>query len=603
MWSFNVIASDEAGAKGSMDSTAVVNVRLVDINDNAPVFDKPPYVGHIMENAAPGSLVMHVAANDYDDPLMGHNAVLRYQIAENKKFGSVDVFSINETSGQIYQNLALDREQIDKYTIEVCATDGSGKRGCGQLTIYVEDANDQAPQFQAQHYTETIGEDWPIGERVLAVTATDKDIGANAELSYALVAECLVRTGVYTGNDEHDCVEDTIPDSSGSQNKQQQHQQRQAPKHFKVDTEREANSGFVKLAKAVNYDPPDYHRLFKLNVSVSDGLALNYTTVFVHIADVNDEAPRFLEPVKNVAVLESIAPMTLITNFSAVDLDTNEANRRFTYSLDRKSEGAHEFTIDQHGNLFNLEALDRELKDKYILRIVATDEGQPPQSGIATLNLDVLDVNDNFPTFADAYRPVVMENAPAGQLVCEVRAKDADEPRNGPPFTFELLSDSASTPPRFNMSTVRDPFSGETRALIYSLVRMDREAAKEYRLPVLIADSGQPPMSGISYLTVTVGDLNDNAHAPGVKRILVYDYKGSVTRSAASSTFIGTVFADDQDDWDMHDKEFRMLDEAAADTAGGDTLGAGGGANAAAYVRSYFEIVESAAAAVTDKTR
>ena len=189
-----------------MDSTAVVNVRLIDINDNAPVFDRPPYVGHILENSKPGSLIMTVTANDYDDPNMGQNAMLRYQIAENKKFGNLDVFSINDTTGQIFQNLMLDREQIDKYTIEVCATDGSGKRGCGQVTIYVDDANDQAPMFQSNTYTETINEDWPIGERVLVVTATDKDIGTNAELSYGLKSECLVRKSIYTGNDEQDCV-------------------------------------------------------------------------------------------------------------------------------------------------------------------------------------------------------------------------------------------------------------------------------------------------------------------------------------------------------------------------------------------------------------
>jgi hypothetical protein len=207
VWSFNVIASDEGGNKGSMDSTAVVNVRLIDINDNAPVFDKPPYVGHVLENSKPGSLIMSVTANDYDDINVGQNAILKYQIAENKKFGNLDVFSINDTTGQIYQNLMLDREQIDKYTIEVCATDGSGKRGCGQVTIYVDDANDQAPMFQSNTYTETINEDWPIGERVLVVTATDKDIGINSELSYGLKSECLVRNLVYTGNDEQDCVD------------------------------------------------------------------------------------------------------------------------------------------------------------------------------------------------------------------------------------------------------------------------------------------------------------------------------------------------------------------------------------------------------------
>ena len=70
----------------------------------------------------------------------------------------------------------------------------------------MDDANDQAPMFQSNTYTETINEDWPIGERVLVVTATDKDIGTNAELSYGLKSECLVRKSIYTGNDEQDCV-------------------------------------------------------------------------------------------------------------------------------------------------------------------------------------------------------------------------------------------------------------------------------------------------------------------------------------------------------------------------------------------------------------
>jgi hypothetical protein len=588
VWSFNVIASDEGGNKGSMDSTAVVNVKLIDINDNSPVFDKPPYVGHILENSKAGSLIMTVTANDYDDPNMGQNAVLRYQIAENKKFGNLDVFSINDTTGQIFQNVMLDREQIDKYTIEVCATDGSGKRGCGQVTIYVDDANDQAPMFQSNTYTETINEDWPIGERVLVVTATDKDQGINAELSYGLKSECLVKNLVYTGNDDQDCVDGV-----------------REPKYFKVDTERDANSGFVKLAKAVNYDPPDYHRLFKLNVSVSDGVAQNFTIVFINIADVNDEAPKFKEPVKNIQILESIPPLTIITNFTAEDLDTNEINRRFTYSLDRKSEGSHEFSIDQNGNLFNLEPLDREAKDKYILRIFAIDEGYPPQIGIATLNLDLIDVNDNFPIFAENYKPVLMENSPPGQFLLKIKAKDLDEPNNGAPFSFELPDNLTVWPsskkhprgPLFNMSFFSDDLNGDNYAKIYALNTFDRESkdcfkgdssssaafsirneyesksnCKEYKIPITMKDNGQPPMSGVNYLTVTIGDVNDNFHHPGVKKILAYDYKGSLSRR---TNIIGTVYSEDEDDWDANDKEFKLTPETD------DTI------------RAYFDLVES----------
>ncbi len=76
------------------------------------------------------------------------------------------------------------------------------------LIIYVDDSNDQAPVFQSTTYTETIGEDWPIGERVLVVTASDKDQGINAELSYALSSECLVRNPHALGTSNNDNNDD-----------------------------------------------------------------------------------------------------------------------------------------------------------------------------------------------------------------------------------------------------------------------------------------------------------------------------------------------------------------------------------------------------------
>lgn len=222
------------------------------------------------------------------------------------------------------------------------------------------------------------------------------------------------------------------------------------------------------------------------------------------------------------------------------------------------------------------------------MRIFAIDEGYPPQTGIATLNLEIHDVNDNYPIFAESYNPIVYENSSPGQFLVKIRAQDLDSPDNGPPFTFELpdrLSVWPSKGPKFNMSFHVDELNGDNYATIYSLVKFDREAAecgqkqasysngfsyqkeydthnkcKEYKIPVLIRDSGKPPMSGINYLTVTIGDVNDNPHYAGTKKILVYDYKGSVSK-ASRPNLIGTVYAEDKDDWDASDKEFKFVPE------------------------------------------
>lgn len=154
------------------------------------------------------------------------------------------------------------------------------------------------------------------------------------------------------------------------------------------------------------------------------------------------------------------------------------------------------------------------------MRIFAIDEGYPPQTGIATLNLEILDVNDNFPIFAEHYNPVVMENTPPGQFLASIRAQDLDSPENGPPFVFELPDRLNVWPskgaPKFNMSFHVDDINGDNFAKIYSLATFDREAlecgqagasysngfsyqkeydthnrCKEYRIPILIRDSGK----------------------------------------------------------------------------------------------------------------
>jgi len=84
-----------------------------------------------------------------------------------------------------------------------------------------------------------------------------------------------------------------------------------------------------------------------------------------------------------------------------------------------------------------------------------------------------------------------------------------------------------------------------------ALVTFDREEQKMYMIPIAITDSGTPPMTGTSTLTVEIGDVNDNAMKEGHSSIFVYNYKGE-----APDTKIGRVFVDDPDDWDLADKIF-----------------------------------------------
>lgn len=74
------------------------------------------------------------------------------------------------------------------------------------------------------------------------------------------------------------------------------------------------------------------------------------------------------------------------------------------------------------------------------------------------------------------------------------------------------------------MFDVTEGANGDGMAIVSSLRSFDREQQKEYLIPIVIRDAGDPLMSGTSTLTVIIGDVNDNKMQPGSKEIFVYNY-------------------------------------------------------------------------------
>jgi hypothetical protein len=63
--------------------------------------------------------------------------------------------------------------------------------------------------------------------------------------------------------------------------------------------------------------------------------------------------------------------------------------------------------------------------------VIATDSGSPPLSSNTTLNVTVLDANDNDPEFVNtSYTFHVAENASVGTVVAVVQATDHDKGPN-----------------------------------------------------------------------------------------------------------------------------------------------------------------------------
>jgi protocadherin-16/23 len=137
----------------------------------------------VAESLAVNSQFLQVNAIDLDT---GNNARLTYRVREE---ALADVFGIFPNSGSLYLKKSLDREMRDRYTLTVVATDNGLPPGSAAATVnvFVNDANDNDPVFTRDVYQFTIEENLEKGALVGVVSATDKDLDANAALRYSLL--------------------------------------------------------------------------------------------------------------------------------------------------------------------------------------------------------------------------------------------------------------------------------------------------------------------------------------------------------------------------------------------------------------------------------
>uniref|UniRef100_A0A4W4GYR2 Cadherin domain-containing protein n=1 Tax=Electrophorus electricus TaxID=8005 RepID=A0A4W4GYR2_ELEEL len=462
VWRFVVLATDEGG-EGLTGFTDVI-ISVWDINDNAPVFGCAPDSCHgsVAENSPPGTSVMELTATDLDDTAVGQNAVLAYRIVGNTVLSGgssiVDMFTINGATGTVSVAAAgLDREKTESYLLVVEARDGGGMMGTATATISVMDINDHAPHFLERSCEARIPESSEPNTAVLELAAEDADAGENGQLTFSIVA----------GDPEQ---------------------------KFYMVSHRQEQRGTLRLKKRLDYERPGEQK-FNLTIKVED---LEYSSLLhctLDVEDYNDHAPVFIPHFLQLPALREDIPVgSSVAMVAASDSDSG-SNREITYSIAPESDPHSLFLVDQTGLVTVARQLDREEASQHHLVILATDHGDPPLTGTATIQMSLLDVNDNGPEFEAAYAPVVWENVPGPQVVhlnassTLLRAIDRDSAENGSPFSF-------SVPPEYRYSNdflLRE--NGNDTATVTALRAFDRERQKEFLLPVIMTDSGKPPQT------------------------------------------------------------------------------------------------------------
>ncbi|XP_040460895.1 LOW QUALITY PROTEIN: protocadherin alpha-3-like [Falco naumanni] len=336
------------------------------------------------------------------------------------------------------------------------------------VELEVTDINDNAPLFPAARKNLSLSENSPAGSRVPLEGASDADIGANAQLSYALSPN----------------------------------------EHFALDLHRSEEyreSLFLVLAKPLDRESVAVHRLV---LTASDGGRPPLTgtvELVISVLDANDNAPQFNQSVYKAQLPESAAEGTLVARVNATDPDEG-SNREMTFTSNNvfPLKGLNFFILNpKSGEIRLTGALDFEDVRSYEIQVEATDKGTPPLSGHCKVVVEVLDVNDNAPeVWVTSLSVPVPEDAAVGTVVALLSVSDRDSGANGrvrcavwPASPFGLVA----------------TFAGS-----YSLVlreALDRERVSEYEVEVRAEDGGAPPLRASRGVRVPVSDVNDNAPA------------------------------------------------------------------------------------------
>ncbi|XP_077402425.1 protocadherin-16 isoform X2 [Vanacampus margaritifer] len=476
-----VRASDQAADLAQRRWASVTaQVFITDQNDNAPVFSSPAAVS-VMEDQPVGFVILHVMARDADE---GENGRVSYRIRTGNGAGR---FSLNPNTGSLSILKALDREEQEVFNLTVVAEDGGTPplSTCQDLCVQVMDVNDEAPVFHKAQFETQVLENQGPGTTVLTVAATDRDQGSNGQVMFGGVTE----------------------------------------EGFVINP----STGVISTTKELDKELRDH---YILTVYARDGgLPPNFSkaTVRVEVEDVNDNAPVFAQPWYGLEAPENQDPVELCV-LKATDPDSG-AGGELEYRITAGDPNGDFQLGASTGALSTRRALDRETKAEYTLEVTATDGGGPPLSTVVTVEVRVLDVNDNSPVFGrSAFSADVSEDAAEGSQVLTVSATDADDDVNGKVLYF--LSYEAHGAFAVDEQTGR----------IATSAPLDREKQASYNFQVFAVDlSPASPRNSSAQVTITITDVNDNTP------IFIQDPLVIEVSSRRSQRVLATMKAEDKD--------------------------------------------------------
>ncbi|XP_015244083.1 PREDICTED: protocadherin-19 isoform X7 [Cyprinodon variegatus] len=463
-YSYEISAED--GGDPPKIGAVQLNIKVIDSNDNNPVFDEPVYTVNVMENSPVNTLVIDLNATDPDE---GTNGEVVYSFNSYVTEKTREAFKIDPRTGIITVNGVLDYETTQIYEIDVQAKDlgpNSIPAHC-KVTVNVMDTNDNPPVISLLSLnTEMVevSENAQRGYVIALVRVSDKDSGANGKV------KCTLQGNVPFKLQEYESFSTILVDGR---------------------LDREQKDTFNLTIQAEDSGIPQLRATKSLVVKVTDE---------------NDNPPHFLKPHYQEMVMENNLPGSCLLAVSAVDPDLG-MNGTVSYSIvpgEIKHMDVNTYvSINPSGRIYSMRSFDHEYTRTFDFKVLARDNGNPSLSSNATVRIVVLDVNDNTPVMTNpplvngTAEVSIPRNAGVGYMVTQVKADDYDEGENGR-LTYTISEGDRAF---FEI----DQVNGEIRS-----TKMFGENAKStYEVTVVARDHGKPSLSASAYIVVYVSpDLN-----------------------------------------------------------------------------------------------
>uniref|UniRef100_A0A8C3WCJ8 Cadherin domain-containing protein n=1 Tax=Catagonus wagneri TaxID=51154 RepID=A0A8C3WCJ8_9CETA len=497
-----VLTATDRG-KPELTGTVQLLVKVLDANDNAPAFDRTLCAVKLPENVPNGTLVIKLNASDLDE---GLNGDFMYSFSSDVSPDIKSKFYIDPLSGEITVIGHIDFEESKAYKIRVEATDKGLPPLAGHCTVLVEvvDANDNAPELTITSLSLPISENAQPGTVIALINVFDRDSGANGQVTCSLTSQVPFKL-VSTFKNYYSLVLDSALDRESVAN---------------YDT------GEVRVNDAIDFEDSN---TYEIHVDVTDKgnpPMVGHCTVLVEILDENDNSPEVIITSLALPVLEDSQVGTTIALISVSDRDSG-ANGDVTCSLMPQSPFMLVSTFKNYYSLVLDSTLDRESVANYELVVTARDGGSPSLSATASVSVEVADVNDNAPLFAQPeYTVFVKENNAPGCHIFTVSARDADAQENA----------------RVSYALVERRVGERALGEIKVNGKIDFEETKSWKLQIEAVDKGTPPMFGHCTVLVEVLDVNDNA-----PELLVTSLLLSIPEDAPLGTVIALVRVTDRD--------------------------------------------------------